>query len=312
LGSDNRRDVIVDAVLPNNLQLQGRLTLFRDAKPYMKDGDEPWLSVDVRVVQRPIGIPLGGVAHTDANAGAAFVGEVLNRLNAAPRDDNHPFARLATDQEASRLELSSHVAGVRVFNYAFARVRYRASVGRDAANIRLFFRMLTTVGTSLGTTTRRSIEGSGTGTRLYRSSGRSAPARPRSPSLPARAAATDWRRLIRRTSRHGQDAAEVTRFFGAWLDFNQRDDLRTLIRGEHQCLIAELHFPSHSSIPRGAAPAEHDSLSQRNLAIVESDNPGGVAGHVVQHTFELAAAHSGMRAAMLRERQLLFLVSQAL
>ena len=290
LGTDNRRDVIVDTVLTNNLQLRGTVTLFRDAKPYMKDGDEPWLSIDVRVVQKAIGVPLAGIAHTDANAGTGFVGEVLNRLNMLPRDDNHPFARLSGDQDASRLELSSHVGGVRVFNYAFARVRYRAPVGRNAVDVRLFFRTLTTVGTSFEYND----------TTLYRRAGNGPSATPQFGMIGARTASIPYFATPRSGDRlaatdppnvqtfNGQDAAEVTRFFGAWLDFNQRDDLRDLIRGEHQCLIAELHFPSHSSIPRGAAPAEHDSLSQRNLAIVESDNPGGVAGHVVQHTFELA------------------------
>ena len=290
LGTGNRRDVIVDTVLANNLQLRGQLTLFRDAKPYMKDGDQPWLSIDVRVVQKPVGVPLAGIAHTDANAGTGFVGEVLNRFNAVPRDDNHPFARLATDQEASRLELSSHVGGVRVFNYAFARVRYRAPVGRNAADVRLFFRTLTTVGTSFEyneTTLYRRVGNGPTATPQFGMIGERTASIPyfATPRGGDRLAATDPPNV---QTLNGQDAAEVTRFFGAWLDFNQRDDLRALIRGEHQCLIAELHFPSHSSIPRGAAPAEHDSLSQRNLAIVESDNPGGVAGHVVQHTFELA------------------------
>jgi hypothetical protein len=290
LGTDNRRDVFVDVMLPTALQLRGQLTLFRDAKPYMKDGDQPWLSIDVRVVQRPIGVPLAGAMHTDANAGAGFVAEVLNRMNSAPRDDNHPFNRLALDQEASRLELSSHVAGVRVFNYAFARVRYRAPVGRNANDVRLFFRTLTTVGTSFEYND----------TTLYRRAGNGPTAIPQFGMIGARTASIPYFASPRGGDRlaatdppnvqtmNGQDAAEVTRFFGAWLDFNQRDDLRALIRGEHQCLIAELHYPAHSTIPRGAAPAEHDSLSQRNLAIVESDNPGGVAGHVVQHTFELA------------------------
>lgn len=290
LGADNRRDVFVDVVLPTALQLRGQLTLFRDAKPYMKDGDKPWLSIDVRVVQRPIGVPLAGAMHTDANAGTGFVAEVLGRMNSAPRDDNHPFARLATEQDAARLELSSHVAGVRIFNYAFARVRYRAPVGRNATDVRLFFRTLTTVGTSFDyneTTLYRRVGSGPTATPQFGMIGARTASIPyfASPRGGDRLAATDPPNV---QTLPGQDAAEVTRFFGAWLDFNQRDDLRALIRGEHQCLIAELHYPVHSAIPRGAAPAEHDSLSQRNLAIVESDNPGGVAGHVVQHTFELA------------------------
>jgi hypothetical protein len=289
LPASNQRGILVTAELANGLTIAARLTLFRDAKPYMKDGDRPWLSIDVRVVQRPVGGVLAGIVQGDgANAGTDFIRDTLARFNSRPNDSDHPFERLATDENTSRLELSSHVNGQRVFNYAFARVRFRAPVGQNANDVRLFFRMMTTVGTSFNYNTAT----------MYRRSGNGPTAIPqfgqingRTVSVPYFAAArggdnlaaTD---LLNVHSFSGQGANEVVHFFGCWLDFNQRDNLRQLLRGEHQCLVAELHYPPRP-IEAGASPGDSDALSQRNLAIVASDNPGAVAGHIVQHTFEL-------------------------
>jgi hypothetical protein len=59
-----------------------------------------------------------------------------------------------------------------------------------------------------------------------------------------------------------------------------------LIRGVHQCLVAEVYFEGDPT-PFNATPGSSDNLSQRNLAIVQSDNPGNPATHTVQHTFEI-------------------------
>ena len=98
---------------------------------------------------------------------------------------------------------------------------------------------------------------------------------------------------------------EAFQYFGCWLDFNQTDaqfpanvpfgndgpfsgrlPIMQLVRGIHQCLVAEVRFQPGATdpIPNGATPASSDRLAQRNLAIVESDNPGIAATHVVQHT----------------------------
>jgi hypothetical protein len=61
--------------------------------------------------------------------------------------------------------------------------------------------------------------------------------------------------------------------------------VQNLIRGKHQCLVAEIRFGD--PIPPGATPAANENLSQRNLAIVESDNPGPEDAHTIAHTFEL-------------------------
>lgn len=59
-----------------------------------------------------------------------------------------------------------------------------------------------------------------------------------------------------------------------------------LVRNDHCCLVAEIHYPL-DPIPGGATPGSHDNLSQRNLVVIESDNPGSTATHTVQSTFEI-------------------------
>jgi hypothetical protein len=109
------------------------------------------------------------------------------------------------------------------------------------------------------------------------------------------------------TLAHG-GTTEVVHYFGCWLDFNQtgpqfpvnipsgsdgpftnRVPIVQLVRGIHQCLVAEVRFQPGAAdpIPNGATPSSSDRLAQRNLAIVESDNPGGEATHRVQHTLQL-------------------------
>jgi hypothetical protein len=115
-----------------------------------------------------------------------------------------------------------------------------------------------------------------------------------------------------------QGAKEYTRYFGAWLDINQDGDARIpplflddgpflnplppfkpvsikeLVRGYHQCLVAEVHhvddpIPDINSpkagTPANGTPANNDNLSQRNLAWVPVGNPGSVATRTAQTTF---------------------------
>jgi hypothetical protein len=100
-------------------------------------------------------------------------------------------------------------------------------------------------------------------------------------------------------------SSESLEYFGCWLDFNQSDPqfpvsvplgsdgpfsgrvpITQLVRGIHTCLVAEIRYQPGAidPIPNGATPASSDRLSQRNLSIVESDNPGNESTHVVSHT----------------------------
>jgi hypothetical protein len=58
------------------------------------------------------------------------------------------------------------------------------------------------------------------------------------------------------------------------------------MRGLHQCLVAEIHWPEDPIVPADT-PSSSDNLSQRNLLYDEAPNPGGFASHLVHHTFEL-------------------------
>jgi len=117
----------------------------------------------------------------------------------------------------------------------------------------------------------------------------------------------DWNKatLVHNGSQEG------LQYFGCWLDFNQtepqfppqapsgndgpfsgRVPILQLVRGIHQCLVAEIRFQPGATdpIPNGATPSSSDRLAQRNLAIVESDNPGIASTHVVQHTLLVKAS----------------------
>jgi hypothetical protein len=100
-------------------------------------------------------------------------------------------------------------------------------------------------------------------------------------------------------------STESLQYFGCWLDFNQSDPqfpvsvpfgndgpfsgrvpITQLVRGIHTCLVAEIRYQPGAvdPIPNGATPSSSDRLAQRNLSIVESDNPGDASTHVVSHT----------------------------
>jgi hypothetical protein len=290
------------------------LELINQPNPYMLDGPITWLSTDVRVFQIRPGMSRAGVMQGDPNTNALapyqFIGNLLNTFRMSPNDGNHPFLAISLDQQASELELSRTAGGVRVFNYAVAKVRYRANA-IPATNVKVFFRLFSTMLSALdyntGTNYRRSA---GTGTVPMPLLGiidgeiASIPffASQRIDSanqdMPAQTDPPNEQTI------NAQVGQESVMYFGCWLDFNQADPqfplnptsdghftgrvaIPQLIRGHHQCLVAEIFFQPGSvdPIPSGATPASSDRLSQRNLAIVESDNPGNAATHTVQHTF---------------------------
>lgn len=104
--------------------------------------------------------------------------------------------------------------------------------------------------------------------------------------------------------------AEVVRYFGCWLDINQtqpqfpiqpspvdgaytsdRKTIQELIRNEHQCLVSEIAF-TPAPAQNGSTPSVSDKLAQRNLAIVESPNPGLVFSRRIPQTFEIRPSTS--------------------
>lgn len=306
--ADSFQNITVTARHGGNTE-QAPMTLSKNPNPYMRDGAVHWLSTDVRVFKIRPGLTRAGVTHgSDANAPITFIQQLLTNFNGTPTDEDHPFFDISEDLEESRLELSSHVSGQPIFNFAIAKVRYRAPAGIDAGDVRVFFRLFNVAVTGLEFNTQ-----------LYAREGNGATAAPllglaggEIASIPffAEARQADMRTQVDTNNRRtiaGAGAPEVTAYFGCWLDFNQTTprfpltpphngnggpfggsllSVQQLVRNDHCCLVAEIHFPP-DPIPNGATPGSHDNLSQRNLVVVESDNPGTTATHTVQSTFEI-------------------------
>jgi len=307
--ADPAQNITVRARHGGNTE-QAIMTLSKNPNPYMRDGEVHWLSTDVRVFTMRPGLTRAGVTHgSGGNAPITFIQQLLSAFNAAPADDQHPFLDISQDPGQSQLELASEVNGQPIFNFAVAKVRYRAPAGIDAGDVRVFFRMFNVAATGLefnGTTTyARHGNGANAAPLLGLAGGEFA-------SIPffAEAREADMRNQFDGVNRRtilGAGATEVTAYFGCWLDFNQTMQrfplhpphngsggafggnllsIQQLIRNTHCCLVAEIHY-TLDPIPNGATPGSHDNLSQRNLVVVESDNPGTAATHTVQSTFEI-------------------------
>lgn len=283
------RDIVVTARW-GATQASGRLSIYRREHVYELDGSVPWLSIDLQVLQlgRGEGFP-GLPSDTDP---ATFIVSAIQAMRTTADDANHPFERLR-HQPPQALELADAVNGQLRDNFAFAKVRFRAPPGVNATDVKVLFRMFTTAATNLAyspTVYPRLGDGAnaialpGVINGEVVSQPFYAGARSANPAAQQDAA--------NRADLHGAGASEVVAFFGAWLDFNHDTTIRNRIRGQHQCIVAEVHYVP-SPIATNATPAGSDQLAQRNLAIVESDNPGDAAAHTVAHTFDLKPSGGG-------------------
>ena len=285
------------------------LLLIKQPNPYEIDGPTHWLSTDLRVFQINAGQPkFGATMGNNANQAPAFIQQVINNLNSGSTGGQTFDNNLSTDQQTSQLELSSSVNGTKVFNFAVARVRYIGTI--QAQNVRVFFRMFPASSTSLvydtNTTYRRGVQGGVTVPLLGINNGQLV-------TIPCFATA---RVNSANTSLTAQtdppnvqtipiSGTERKVYFGAWLDFNQTDNefpinpspvdgpwgagrqsIQELVRNKHQCLVAEIAFDP-APIPANVTPGTSDKLAQRNLAIVESANPGVVGSRRIPSTFEI-------------------------
>lgn len=319
------RVVLLEATMAGIVDV-AEVQLLRQPNPYMLDGAVSWLSTDVRVFQlRPnqrvnafSGVTLEDPsAHSDAPI--RYIRAFLDELRASGNAPSLPFETISLDEDASRLELSRSVGGTRTFNFAVAKVRYRAS-SIDATDVRVFFRTFNTMVSNLTYNMaggdlqnyRRTSNGQTPllGTNHFFSGGGNqivsipyfAQARIDSASASMTTQSDDYNK---RTLHHA-GGTEAVEYFGCWLDFNQtepqfpvnvsgdgpfsgRVPIVQLVRGIHQCLVAEVRYQPGATDPigNGKTPATSDRLAQRNLSIVESDNPGGADSHVVVHTLLL-------------------------
>jgi hypothetical protein len=286
----------------------GALYLIQQPNPYEIDGETSWLSTDVRVFQIRQGDPKFGA--TMASDPSAFITQVLANLNNGTTGGQTFENDISVDQQTSRLELSGTVAGTPVYNFAVAKVRYR-SLLTSATDVRVFFRLFPVATTSLeydqATVYRRHTSGATVVPLLGIKNNEIASipcfAAPRVNSAVASLTTqTDPANVLTMPPNAG--GSEVVRYFGCWLDINQtqsqfplqpmgdgpyasgRQSIQDLIRNEHQCLVSEIAF-TPAPAQNGSTPSLSDKLAQRNLAIVQSANPGLVFSRRIPQTFEV-------------------------
>ncbi|MFD6106846.1 galactose oxidase-like domain-containing protein, partial [Nocardia salmonicida] len=301
------------------------LDLTHAPNPYMIDIDPDvnnpaWLSTDVRVFSVEAGQSKFDAVVQDPDNPVEFVRQCLDELNDPANDGNSLFEGLSTD---ATLDLASHVhhAGLPlpwpVFNYAIARVRYRAAMS-TAAQVKCFFRMFNVAATGLefdaetynstpvgpGTVPLLGVVGGEVASIPFFASERveTVQGQPGAKAMTEQMLDSTYEM---RTMDPDLSGNEVTAFFGCWLDVNQPRlrfpiaptgdgpwpeascrSIQELIRSEHMCIVAEVFYEGDLTNP-GETPHSSDNLSQRNLAILHSDNPGASDSHTVMHTFEI-------------------------
>src|SRR5215469_4133506 len=144
--------ITMTASMPNTPDIpasgQAVFTLTTQPNPYEIDGPSSWLSVDLQVFNVLDGGHLSGTPGIVLNSGPLnFIRALLANTGqgynnpALPRAPNHPFdIDLVANEDTSAVELSEKIGATNVYNFAVARVRYRA-LTTPAANVRVFFRM---------------------------------------------------------------------------------------------------------------------------------------------------------------------------
>lgn len=294
------------------------LALTRKLNPRMRHGDPHWLAIDLCAFSTREGAQpfTAGLANpSDLNGAYQYIQDLLKAYNKWNKNQAHPFDALPTVQETSHLPLYPDVDGDAVFNFAVARVRFRAPHDVKAENVRVFFRLWTTGWTAMEYSTSEQ-------TGSYPRTNDGAAATPllglfggEVNTIPCFAEArkaklTDQKDAanIQQLKGIGQD--ELHTYYGCLIDSNQDAELfplkptpgdagpfsgdlktiRQIMRGLHHCLVAEIHYWPDDEIPSFATPASSDNLAQRNLLFDEAPNPGEFATHLVHFTFELKAS----------------------
>lgn len=313
-GDDESRQVIVRTDL-NGYVDTIVLTLMKKANPFMKDGDPPWLSTDLRIHRATVG------EVNQAGGPSAYIGQLLDAFEASGiADDNesHPFEMLDTSQEDNPIVLEVPQDENGTYNFAVARVRYLSIPGEDAKDVRVFFRLFNTVGTALeydpkGTyNTLDGVDGPIPGLGVLGSFVTTIPFFAAQRVTPGTEMTQQSDDAVNKRTMAGQGPAMTYRYFGCWLDVNTREkhfprfvfdfgpfgeifgpiegplqEMVTLIAGYHQCLVAEISF-SDDPTPTGRTPFTSDNLAQRNLATVPVANPGlEVITRTAQTSFEV-------------------------
>jgi hypothetical protein len=278
-----------------------------------------WLSTDVRVFSIEAGqTKFGDVTHGMGNP-IGFIRQCLDKLNNPANNGFALFEGLARDASLDLWTSGPPPAMRPIFNYAIARMRYRATT-TTAMRVKCFFRMFNVAATGLefdpDTTYRRTPVGPGTVPLVGTAGGEvvSIPffASDRVETVQGQPGAASMASQVLDATYEVRDlepdpaGAEVTEYFGCWLDINQTRkripiapgasdgpwpdpscrSIQELTRGRHMCVVGEVFFEPDLTAD-GETPDSSDNLSQRNLALLHSDNPGGPDSHTVMHTFEI-------------------------
>jgi L-Lysine epsilon oxidase N-terminal/L-lysine epsilon oxidase C-terminal domain len=290
------------------------INLTKVDSPYMDHGPISWLSNDTRVFKvQPGGTVVG--APPLANDPIAFIQDVLKHLRSdlSPDIAYGAFESLPAGENASELEWLPTLNNQPVYNFALCRIRYRATI-TTASNVRVFFRIFQTAstGTDYNSNTTYRVGGHpGVKIPLLGIQGGELVTIPFFAEA-RKAASVNLNQQSDDTNVQSISPApggkEAYMYYGCWLDINQPNDLRfpiqpsppdggpfngtllsiaDLIRGTHQCLVTEINFDLDPITPQGTSTASSDKLSQRNLAIDNSENPGSAETHRVQHTFAI-------------------------
>lgn len=281
-----------------------RVRLQINANPYMLDGATSWLSVDTRVFKIQQGQARFGVSSwTDPNV---FIQQVItNFRNGNGTAGGETFDLLPQGQSTSVLEYSTSVNGVNYYNFALSKMRLQSQTG--ANNVRASFRLFRwgTANVEFDSTLayRSTTGGIPLLGRTSTNGLASIPffADPRVSTSSSMTTQPDAPNLINFPSSGG---GEVTSFFGAYLDINQSTNrfpdtftgdggfsgtlhsIRNLLLGHHQCMVVEIAYSADPTV-NGATPGTSDNLSQRNLLIVQTANPGDEITRTVQHLFDI-------------------------
>lgn len=278
--------------------------------PYMVSGPVTWLNADTRVFRlQPGGMFAMQSMGTDPNT---FISAVIDSLRGHPAQANAWFDALPADEQGAQLEWSEKLNNQPVYNFAICRVRYRAELN-DAPNVRVFFRLFPAMTTSTDFQPATTYKTGGQPGTMIPLLGIVAGETTTIPFFAAKRGAAGLSLNLQQdpknidTLKASAGGHETYSYFGCWLDINQPGDKRfpinpsspsgpftgpdplqsiaDLIRGTHQCLVAEINFDP-DPIPAGSTTA-CDRLAQRNLSIDHSDNPGAADTHRVQHTFTI-------------------------
>ena len=310
---------------------QAVITLTTQPNPYETDGPTSWLSVDLQVFPLLKGgsLPSTPTIKLDSDPNA-FITQLLRNTSggyndpALPRAPNHPFdLDLVAHQDTSSVEIAGTLGpppGIPVYNFAVARVRYRA-LANTASNVRVFFRIFQASTTSTDFQPASTYLTGGVGTTKIPLLG---VVNGEVVTIPCFAAAR-----VDPTKTNGLNAqtdpvnvgpvgeaipadgsgAEVQVYFGCWLDINQTtavlpaapasaagpftptQSIQQAIRGKHQCLVAEINLdPPEPQIITGATPANSDKLAQRNLTIAGVASP-----HLVPQSFDIKPTAASLK-----------------